>query len=201
MNKSQNVQRLHRLYRFPNAPRKIRVFLYPLGHRIKRYKRCTFGMISDPNKRCVVCNVRYHGWPESDYCSNECASEGHRICENPAKNRITFLRAQCRASWERSIRANGAESFETWLRNFEARLERMPPPNQNQQPMKSQSNSNNRMKLGPRELPKKPLKKDRPYFPEVRGRKWEDVENLFRLILLKDKSTPIRRVVVLNEDD
>jgi hypothetical protein len=89
-------------------------------------------------KRCVVCNVRYHGWPESDYCSNECASEGHRICENPSKDRITFLRAQCRASWERSIRANGAESFETWLRNFEARLERMPPPNQNQQPMKSQ---------------------------------------------------------------
>jgi hypothetical protein len=77
-------------------------------------------------RKCIVCGVDYYNWPESEYCSIECAGDGHRKYSNPSKDRLKLLRQQCRATWQRaSERVAPEESFWTWLRNFEAFIERM----------------------------------------------------------------------------
>jgi hypothetical protein len=55
-----------------------------------------------PVKKCIICGVEYVGRVESEYCRNECASAGHRNYSNPSKDRIKFLRQQCRATWLRA---------------------------------------------------------------------------------------------------
>jgi hypothetical protein len=47
-------------------------------------------------RKCVICGLIYNGWPESEYCSNKCASIGHRQHKNPSKEGIKSLREQCR---------------------------------------------------------------------------------------------------------
>jgi hypothetical protein len=47
-------------------------------------------------RKCIVCGLVYRGWPESEYCSNKCASIGHRQHKNPSKERIKSLKEQCR---------------------------------------------------------------------------------------------------------
>jgi hypothetical protein len=75
-------------------------------------------------KKCITCGTFYNGWPESEYCSNECAKK-HDTSKNPSKERIQYLRRQCRLTWQRAADRVAPDSFETWLRNFEARVERM----------------------------------------------------------------------------
>lgn len=79
-------------------------------------------------KECLICGKVYYGRSEdeSQYCSNECAAVGHRRYKNPRKTRIRSLRDQCRASGRRASERVAPESFETWLRNFEKRIEQMP---------------------------------------------------------------------------
>jgi hypothetical protein len=83
-------------------------------------------------KRCIICGAPHLGWPESQYCSNECVVAGHRKHDNPSKERVRSLRNQCRAGYERMRdRVAPGESFETWLRNFEAFIERTRGQQQN----------------------------------------------------------------------
>ena len=76
-------------------------------------------------KECLVCERVYYGRSESQYCGNKCASVGHRQYKNPRRTRIQSLRDQCRAGWRRVSEHVAPESFETWLRNFEMRIEQM----------------------------------------------------------------------------
>jgi hypothetical protein len=78
-----------------------------------------------PVKCCVICGAEYLGWPESEYCGNECASAGDRKYENPSKKRTQYLRQQCRFASQRATDHVEPETFEAWLRNFEQRIERM----------------------------------------------------------------------------
>jgi hypothetical protein len=118
--------------RLPTLYRKTRNFPIGLKHRVNRVERAKS---PEPEwnprqiKKCVICGVRYKGWLHSEYCSDKCVSEGHRKWiregKNPSKARVKSLREQFRHSWER-IKARGEpESFETWLWNFEKRIEWM----------------------------------------------------------------------------
>jgi hypothetical protein len=77
-------------------------------------------------KKCVICGNPFNGAPESEYCGNEYAGEGHHrwIAEgrNPAPAQIKQLRRQC----GHKIKAEKSEQFETWLRNFGKRIRRKP---------------------------------------------------------------------------
>jgi hypothetical protein len=55
-------------------------------------------------KKCTVCGAEYSGWPESEYCSNECAKQ-YDTSKNPSKERIKFLRQCCR----RTVTRHGHE--------------------------------------------------------------------------------------------
>jgi hypothetical protein len=64
-----------------------------------------------PVKRCVVCGDEYVGAPESQYCGDNCVAIGHRKHTNPSKQRIQFLRAQCRATWQRETEPENGKSL------------------------------------------------------------------------------------------
>jgi hypothetical protein len=81
-----------------------------------------------PERKCVICGNPYNGAPESEYCGNECASDGHLrwISEgrNPSPARTKFLRRQCRQKAVADRKAS--EDFNTRLRDFEKRIRRKP---------------------------------------------------------------------------
>jgi hypothetical protein len=54
---------------------------------------------------------------------DECAKH-HDTSKNPSPARIKYLRQQSRLSSQRAAERVAPESFETWLRNFEARIAR-----------------------------------------------------------------------------
>jgi hypothetical protein len=76
-------------------------------------------------KKCIVCRKLYRGWPESQFCLDECAAVEHRAYKNPSTGRIKFLRRQCQLSWRRTTDPVAPMSFRAWLRNFGAFIERM----------------------------------------------------------------------------
>ena len=82
-----------------------------------------------PVKKCVVCGVEYVGWPASEYCGNRCAS-ADRKHTNPSKERIRYLRQQCRLSWQRRAESAAPEDFETWLSHFRKHIQRKPDDNE-----------------------------------------------------------------------
>jgi hypothetical protein len=79
-------------------------------------------------RECLVCGRVYYNrsGAESQYCGNECASAGHRKHSNPSKDQVKFLRRQCRLSRQRASDRVAPETFDTWLRNFEEVLRKMP---------------------------------------------------------------------------
>jgi hypothetical protein len=86
-------------------------------------------------KKCIVCRKLYRGWPESQFCSDECAAVEHRAYKNPSTGRIKFLRRQCQLSWWRATDPVVPMSFREWLRNFERFREwmrREPPTDQDE---------------------------------------------------------------------